>query len=162
MPTSYTTSWDLTQRLAAQPTAQPTKEHANVRPQLLRIPTAVRVCQRPEPVEPVRSAVPPQLRSVPPPRLLLRPHRIGTTTTRSPYRTRRDEAAAALRRLRIQRERPTRLHEHTSESASRLTRRPPGGWQLLLRALYPGSSRPWFSALCVLARALVSGGVPRS
>src|SRR5581483_5680118 len=102
----------IRQRRAAQLATQPAEEPRHIAAQLPRITAALGIGQRPEPVQPIGSAVAPHLRPRPPPRLLLRPRRISGTRAPSIRDTRPDKTAATLRRVRIQRERPASLHSH--------------------------------------------------
>jgi len=95
-------------RPPAELAPQPPEELAQLDPQPHWIEAALAgIGQRAKPVQPIRRAEAPNHRPCPTRRLLLRALRIDLSiTARSPPRQRRHKATTALRRLRIERERP--------------------------------------------------------
>ena len=99
----------IRQRRPAKALPQATEEHAHVGPCLARIVTPdTGIRQRPQPVQPIRRAVPPQPGPGPPSRFLGRSGRISSRTPAATTRTNqgRAEAPAPLARLGIHIQQP--------------------------------------------------------
>ena len=120
-------------RFLAQTRTQRLEERAHVPAKLDRIEaTRAGVRKRPKAIQPIRDHVPAELRARSPHRLRLGTLRIGVDASRPPCR-RNDKAAACLRCLRIQIQRPRR-----TQPASKLTT---SSWRRPLRPTRtPGTS----------------------